>query len=168
MMLRMMVMPSTRSFNLNRGVTHYILMVVIRDRLRPWGEVVVDLVAQSDVVSFSLLSYVMIPFKKGLVLLLHLLFGYLLLKICWARVLLVQLRWGCCGLRPKWLLHIVDFFLKWNRNHSLRWYRSLRHLHNHGYVLFLGKITGFLTGCYQLFIKIILSPSITLTAPRFW
>ena len=89
-MLGMMVMTSTRSLNFDRRVSYQVLMVVVSNGLRPRWEAIINLVAQSDIVSFCLLPYVMIAFEERLILLLlllqlmlllHLLFSYLLLEI---------------------------------------------------------------------------------------
>ena len=88
MMLGMMVMPSTGSLNFDRRLSYQVLMVVVSNRLRPRWEAIINLVAQSDIVSFCLFPYVMIALEERLillllqlVLLLHLLFSYLLLEI---------------------------------------------------------------------------------------
>ena len=88
MMLGMMVMASTGSLNFDRRLSYQVLMVVVSDRLRPCWEGIINLVAQSDIVSFCLLPYVMIALEERLILLLlqlmlllHLLFSYLLLEI---------------------------------------------------------------------------------------
>lgn len=88
MMLGVMMMTSTWSLNFDRRVSYQVLMVVVCDRLRPRGKAIINLVAQSDVVSLCLFPNVMIPFEERLVLLLlqlvlllHLLFSYLLLEI---------------------------------------------------------------------------------------
>jgi hypothetical protein len=88
MMLGMMVMPSTGSLNFDRRLSYQVLMVVVSNGLRPRWEAIINLVAQSDIVSFCLFPYVMIALEERLillllqlVLLLHLLFSYLLLEI---------------------------------------------------------------------------------------
>ena len=89
-MLGMMVMPSTGSLNFDRRLSYQVLMVVVSHRLRPRWEAIINLVAQSDIVSFCLFPYVMIALEERLILLLlllqlmlllHLLFSYLLLEI---------------------------------------------------------------------------------------
>jgi len=84
----MMVMTSTGSLNFDRRLSYQVLMVVVSNRLRPRWEAIINLVAQSDIVSFCLFPYVMIAFEERLILLLlqlmlllHLLFSYLLLEI---------------------------------------------------------------------------------------
>lgn len=89
MMLRMMVMTSTGSLNFDRRLSYQVLMVVVSNGLRPRWEAIINLVAQSDIVSFCLFPYVMIALEERLILLLllqlmlllHLLFSYLLLEI---------------------------------------------------------------------------------------